>query len=204
MTQVRSWGPTNMRRHSPGWSGARDLCTPALKHHMWKHKSMQQARRMPVLLGTFCYIRIMHRSWTYRGNAVHTRQEGISGSGYRVYVLLLISLALQPSAGYDLVHEVFVITHNDAPQSVGLLWTSDQLVAETSTWQHTQQTHIQAPGGIRTHALDRAATGTGRIHVQLYFWALDEGEWSTSPWGHSNLGKRDQCPLNSLGGLDGR
>ena len=28
-------------------------------------------------------------------------------------------------------------THNDAPQSVGLLWTSDQLVAETSTWQHT-------------------------------------------------------------------
>jgi hypothetical protein len=27
----------------------------------------------------------------------------------------------------------FLITHNDAPQSVGLLWTSDQLVAETST-----------------------------------------------------------------------
>jgi len=27
----------------------------------------------------------------------------------------------------------FYITHNDTPQSVGLLWTSDQLVAETST-----------------------------------------------------------------------
>jgi len=27
----------------------------------------------------------------------------------------------------------FKITHNDAPQSVGLLRTSDQLVAETST-----------------------------------------------------------------------
>jgi hypothetical protein len=27
----------------------------------------------------------------------------------------------------------FLITHNDAPQSVGLLRTSDQLVAETST-----------------------------------------------------------------------
>jgi hypothetical protein len=26
-----------------------------------------------------------------------------------------------------------LITHNDAPQSVGILWTSDQLVAETST-----------------------------------------------------------------------
>jgi hypothetical protein len=45
----------------------------------------------------------------------------------------------------------FLITHNDVPQSVGLLWTSDHLVAETSTWQHTQQ----------TYTLDRAATGTG-------------------------------------------
>jgi len=27
----------------------------------------------------------------------------------------------------------FKITHNDAPQSVGLLWVSDQLITETST-----------------------------------------------------------------------
>ena len=27
----------------------------------------------------------------------------------------------------------FLITHNDAPHSAGLLWTSDQSVAETST-----------------------------------------------------------------------
>jgi hypothetical protein len=27
----------------------------------------------------------------------------------------------------------FQITHNDAPHSLGLLWTSDQLVAEPST-----------------------------------------------------------------------
>jgi hypothetical protein len=32
-----------------------------------------------------------------------------------------------------------LITHNYTPQSVALVWTSDQLVAETSTWQHTQQ-----------------------------------------------------------------
>jgi hypothetical protein len=51
----------------------------------------------------------------------------------------------------------FVVTHNDAQQSVGLLWTSDQLVAETSTWQHTQQTNIHAPGGIRTHDRSRRA-----------------------------------------------
>ena len=34
----------------------------------------------------------------------------------------------------------FLITHNNASQSVGLLWTSDQLVAETSTWQQTTLT----------------------------------------------------------------
>jgi hypothetical protein len=27
----------------------------------------------------------------------------------------------------------FWVTHNEVPQSVGLLWTSDQLVADTST-----------------------------------------------------------------------
>jgi hypothetical protein len=27
----------------------------------------------------------------------------------------------------------FLITHNDAPQSVGILWTNDQLVAENSS-----------------------------------------------------------------------
>jgi hypothetical protein len=34
----------------------------------------------------------------------------------------------------------FLITHDDASQSVGPLRTSDQLVAETSTWQHTTLT----------------------------------------------------------------
>jgi hypothetical protein len=38
-------------------------------------------------------------------------------------------------------------------------WTSDQLVAETSTWQHTTlATDIHASGGIRTHNLGRPVT----------------------------------------------
>jgi hypothetical protein len=42
-------------------------------------------------------------------------------------------VALQPNVGYGLLApRGFIITHN-APQSVGLLWTSDQLVADTST-----------------------------------------------------------------------
>jgi len=39
----------------------------------------------------------------------------------------------------------FLITHNDAPQSVGHLWTSDQSVAETSTWQNTTLTTDKHP-----------------------------------------------------------
>jgi hypothetical protein len=34
----------------------------------------------------------------------------------------------------------FLITQNDVSQSVWLLWTNDQHVAETSTWQHTTNT----------------------------------------------------------------
>jgi hypothetical protein len=56
-----------------------------------------------------------------------------------ILILLLFSLALQPSVGYGLlVSRGFFLTHNDAPQSVGLLWSSDQLVADNT--QHTQQT----------------------------------------------------------------
>jgi hypothetical protein len=39
-----------------------------------------------------------------------------------------------PVAGYGLLDSRgFVITQNDAPQPVGLLWMTDQPVAETST-----------------------------------------------------------------------
>jgi len=61
--------------------------------------------------------------------------------------------------------------HSDTPHSVGFLWTNDQLVAVTSTWQHTSPTtHIHGPAGFeeipaserpQTQALDSAATGTG-------------------------------------------
>jgi hypothetical protein len=51
-----------------------------------------------------------------------------------IYYFLLFSLALQPSAGYGLLaHEIILITHNDMSKSVGLLWTSDQLVTEASS-----------------------------------------------------------------------
>jgi hypothetical protein len=50
-------------------------------------------------------------------------------------------MARQPLGGLVLViFRRFTITLLDTPHLVGLLWTSDQPVAETSTWQHTTLT----------------------------------------------------------------
>ena len=79
---------------------------------------------------------------------------------YENFVFVIGATTPPPTGPWSSHSWGFYITHNDAPQSVGLLWTSDQLVAETSTWQHTQhsqQRDIRAPGGIRTHNLSRRA-----------------------------------------------
>jgi hypothetical protein len=69
--------------------------------------------------------------------------------GYLIY--LLFSLALQPSAGYGLlVSRGSLITHNDAPQSVGLLWTNYKLVAENKgMWRYIIITPLILNFGIR-------------------------------------------------------
>jgi hypothetical protein len=60
----------------------------------------------------------------------------------------------------------FYMTHSNIPQSAGLLWTSDQLVAETSTSQKYSfppaefELTISAVERSQTYALERPATGT--------------------------------------------
>ena len=82
-------------------------------------------------------------------------------------------MAQQPPVGRDVQIVEDSLSHSDTPHSVGLLWVSDQPDAETSTSQLTTATtdNIHAPVGFeptipeserpQTHALDRAATGTG-------------------------------------------
>jgi hypothetical protein len=41
-------------------------------------------------------------------------------------------------------------SHSDTPHSVGLLWPRDLPIAEISTSQQSQETNVQASGGIRT------------------------------------------------------
>ena len=67
-----------------------------------------------------------------------------------VHTFIFFSWRDSPPGGLGLflIHENFggsQITHNDTPQSVGFLWTSDQLVVETSTWQHTTLTTDKYP-----------------------------------------------------------
>jgi hypothetical protein len=47
--------------------------------------------------------------------------------------------------GQDLLLVEVSRSHSDTPHSLGLLWTSDQPVAETSTRQHTTLTRDRHP-----------------------------------------------------------
>jgi len=84
------------------------------------------------------------------------------------------SFSVWPNAVYWPPHSsVFQITHNDALQSVRLLWTSDQLVAGTFTWQHTIFTTDKIPFFPRDSIsnLSRGTTAELRLWLhQLMFW----------------------------------
>jgi len=100
-----------------------------------------------------------------------------------IYLHFFFAVALQPNAGHGLlILEVFYITHNDTPQSVGLLWTSDQARRRdlylTTHNTHNRQTSMPPVGfestisaGERpqTYSLDRAATGTGYVFTYNTF-----------------------------------
>jgi len=72
----------------------------------------------------------------------------------------------------------FLVHAQEAPLSVGLLWTNDQLIAETSTWQHSQQTNIHAPSRIRTHNLSRRAAADPRLRPRGHWEHVSS--WSCS------------------------
>jgi hypothetical protein len=63
------------------------------------------------------------------------------------------------------------LDHNDAPRSVGFLWTSDQLFAENSTCQYTTHTTDKHPatGGIRTHDRSRRAVVDLRLRLRVHW-----------------------------------
>ena len=89
-------------------------------------------------------------------------------------VCLFLCFGCAKAPQWDLLIHDFSRSHSDTPQSVGLLWTSDQPVAETYLTRHnTHNRHPCPPVGFeptisaaqrpQAYALDRAATGTSKV-----------------------------------------
>jgi len=73
-------------------------------------------------------------------------------------------MAQQPLVGQGLLIVEASRSHSDTPHSVGLLWTSDQPDAETSTSQHPTLTRdIHVPSGIRTRNRSKRAAADPRF-----------------------------------------
>jgi hypothetical protein len=80
---------------------------------------------------------------------------------------------LQPVLGQDLLIIQASRSNSDTPHSVGLLWISDQPIAETSTTQHTikpsmfssrLEPAIPVSENHQTHVLDGAAAGMANVY----------------------------------------
>jgi hypothetical protein len=70
-------------------------------------------------------------------------------------------MAQQPIVGQCLVNIEASRSHSNTSNSVGLLWTIDQPDAEgplTDKTQHSQETDIHSPAGIRTRNPSKRAT----------------------------------------------
>ena len=95
-----------------------------------------------------------------------------------------IFLAQQPPLVQGLLTHKISRSHTHwRTQSVGFLWAREQLVAETSTWQHKTLTTDKHPYpcGNRTHNLSkratadlhlRTATGTGHAYISILKWLV--------------------------------
>ena len=77
--------------------------------------------------------------------------------------------------GHGLLIREVSITHNDVVHMVGLLWMSDQLVAETSTWQHITLTTDKHPypWWDWTHDLSRRAAAGLRLRLRGHWDRLN-------------------------------
>ena len=64
---------------------------------------------------------------------------------FHTYKIHFFPMAQQPVVGQGLLIIEASLPHSDTTHSVGILWTSDRPVAETSTWQHTTRTRDKHP-----------------------------------------------------------
>jgi hypothetical protein len=82
----------------------------------------------------FCHILIKPKEVATLSLVIHVL---VNLSGRIQNLVIILFLVQQPASGPGPPHSRdFYITHNEAPHSVELPWTRDQLVVVTSTCQH--------------------------------------------------------------------
>jgi len=70
-------------------------------------------------------------------------------------------------------------SHSDAPYSVGLLWTSDQPDANTSTWQHTSlTTDTNSSSKIQTHSPNKKAAVDPLLRPHVFRCVWEKKLWN--------------------------
>jgi hypothetical protein len=135
-----SWGPHN-------FSSALidEVCQNlALRSMFFSSRRLQKGQRNRIIEYVKCsqvrlYWKTGKGSWLLPDRAPSQQMFRVIKHGTRFYLFVSVFfyLARQPPSGpgpplsrgfYTHTH-----THNDAPQSVGLLWTSDKLIAHIST-----------------------------------------------------------------------
>jgi len=104
-------------------------------------------RRLRAVLLSHVWCKWRHDSSLSFPVKWHSRR---SSSPWLIYIYIYNTWFDSPSGPRPPHFLGFVITL-DTPHSMGLLFTRDRSVAETSTWKHTTLTrdNIHVPGGIR-------------------------------------------------------
>ena len=82
------------------------------------------------------------------------------------------SMVQQPPVGQGLLNAEDPRSHSDTPQSAGLHWTSDQLVAETSIWKYTTLTTDRHPSP-RRNSNSQSQPANGRRPTPLMARSLE-------------------------------
>jgi hypothetical protein len=100
-------------------------------------------------------------------------------------------------------------SHSDTPHSIGLLWTSDRPVEETSIWQHNthKRQTFTSPAGFdpailaserpQTHTLNRAATGIGRDTLHSYTFT-EFLPWSSGQKIQAVTSSKKSCNITTI------
>jgi hypothetical protein len=136
---------------------------------LWNNTLMYIYSKIPCSLCIIPVIRFQNNVMYSHVRLTCRFQTLIVYSTLQFDIQVCLFLARQPQWAMASSFTRFLRLHSDTPHSVGLLWTSDQLVAETSTWQHTTLTtdkHPCPPGGIRTHNPRRRAAADPRLRAR--------------------------------------